>query len=89
MAHAPTPSSEPRRPFRRVMRTFLIEMSIYGVLLIAYFFLVLKFLAIPLGNLFHSNLIIYAIASLGLIVLQGVALDTIVYFIIDLFKLNR
>ena len=82
-------TSEQTRPIRRVLRTFAIEFGIYSVLLVLYFYLVLEFLAVPLANLFGSNLAVYAFVTLGLIVLQGVALDAIVYFIIDLFQLNR
>ena len=82
-------SSEPKRPFKRVLRAFAIEFGIYGILLIFYFYLVLEFLAEPLDRWFETNQFVYAFATLALVVARAVVLEATVYFIIDLFQLNR
>ena len=61
-----------------VVRSFAIEVFVYAALVIVYFLLVLRWLAEPLNQLFHNNLVVYAFASLGLIVVQGVILDFVV-----------
>ena len=71
------------------LRKFLIELVLYGLLVIGYFFLVLRYLGAPLAQLFHDNLTYYAIASLLLIVAQGVLLDFVVTFLLDFFGLDR
>lgn len=65
-----------------LIRNFLIELSIYGALVVLYFFLVLRYLGDPLEQLFHSNLLLYAIVCLVLIVAQAVVLEAITSFII-------
>ena len=67
---------------RVIIRNFLIEMVIYAALVVAYFLLVLRYLAEPLQRLFGSNLYLYAIVCLALIVVQAVLLDTVTSFII-------
>ena len=74
---------------RKFARNLLIEFGIYGVLLVIYFFAVLRLLGGVLSNLFESNLIIYAFVGLGLIVAQGVLLESITSFFIRLLRLDR
>ena len=59
----------------RLIRNFLIELIVYGILLVIYFFAVLRFLGDPINNLYANNAVVYAIVGLGLIVLQAVALE--------------
>lgn len=70
--------------FRRLLRNFLIEMVIYGVLLVGYFLLVLRYLAEPLTQLFESNLVAYGFVALGLMALQAVALDGVTTLLVRL-----
>ena len=72
-----------------LIRNFIIEMLAYGLLLVAYFFLVLRFLNEPLKRMFEENLPYYTFISLLLIIIQAVLLDWVVRFIIELFGLNR
>ena len=70
---------------RTLIRNFLIEAGVYGVLLLVYFLLVLRLLGEPLRSLFENNLGLYAVVCLGLIVAQGVLLDFVVNYILSAF----
>jgi hypothetical protein len=74
---------------RSLVRNFAIEVVIYGTLVVVYFFLVLRFLAVPLANLFEQNLVIYAFVALGLIVAQGALLEFVTSFLLDRLGLER
>jgi hypothetical protein len=79
-----------KRPsLRTLVRNFAIEMIVYGALLVAYFLLVLRFLAAPLAHLFNNNLTLYGFASLALIVAQGLALEALTSWLIRVLKLDR
>jgi hypothetical protein len=73
---------------RRLIRSFAIEMLIYSALVVGYFFLVLRFLADPLERLFSSNLTLYAIVALVLIIAQAVLLEAITSFVVGLLGLD-
>lgn len=68
---------------RRKVRNFAIEMLIYGALVAGYLFLVIRYLADWLVDLFNSNLIAYAVVALVFIVAQGVVLDSLTTFLMD------
>jgi hypothetical protein len=72
-----------------LIRDFVIELVVYGALVLAYSMIVLRWLADPLRELFHNNLPIYALLSLGLIVAQGAALDAITTFLLSLLPMGR
>lgn len=74
---------------RHFLRSFGIELIIYGLLLTAYFFLVLRLLGTPLTQLFDDNLVLYAFVALGLIVAQGAALDAITSLLVRLLGLDH
>ena len=76
-------------PFRQTIRNLLIEMSVYGVLLVGYFYIALRFLGEPLKNLFEQNLPFYAISGLVLIVAQAVVLEFITSWLFDFLGLHR
>lgn len=71
------------RKTRILIRNFVIELSVYALLVIGYFLVVLRFLAEPLNALFHTNLILYGVLALGLILVQGVVLEAITSFLLD------
>lgn len=73
----------------RLVRGFIIELVIYAALVVAYFFLVLRFLGEPLERLFSSHLAVYAFVSLALIVAQGVLLEAVTSFVIGLLGLDK
>ena len=74
---------------RILIRNFIIEMVIYGLLVVGYFFLVLRVLGDPLKSLFDQNMLLYALAALGLIVAQSVLLEIITSFLVSRLKLER
>jgi hypothetical protein len=74
---------------RILIRNLAIEFVVYGILLIIYFFAVLRFLGDFLTQLFHDQLDIYAFLGLGLIVVQAVLLETITSYLIRLLRLDR
>lgn len=70
-------------------RNLVIELLLYGVMLIIYFLAVLRFLGNFLTDLYQNQIFFYAILSLVLIVVQGVFLEAITSFLIRLFRLDR
>ena len=74
---------------RGLLINFAIELIVYGMLVVGYFLVVLRLLGPFLTNLFQNELIIYAFLGLGLVVAQGVLLETITSFILDRLNLNR
>ena len=72
-----------------LVRNFVIELILYSILVVAYFVVALRLLGEWLARLFHSNLVTYALISLGLIVAQGVLLDLITSFLLDRLNLSR
>lgn len=74
---------------RTLLRSFVVEVLVYGVLVVAYFYLILQLLAEPLRRLFAGSLAWYAIAALGLIVAQGVLLEFVTSFLLNRLGLDR
>jgi len=73
----------------KLIRNFLIELVVYGILLVIYFFAVLRFLSGILSDLFLDNTILYAVVGLSLIVLQAVALEAVTSYLLRLLRLDR
>jgi hypothetical protein len=71
------------------VRNFIIELAVYGVLLVIYFFAVLQFLGGMLSNLFVNNMSLYAIVGLALIITQAVVLEAVTSYLIRLLHLDR
>jgi hypothetical protein len=78
-----------RVPFRALIRNFLVEMIVYGGLLVVYFFVALRYLSEPLARLFGEDLVVYAIVGLGLIVVQAVVLEFVTSLLFDFLGLHR
>lgn len=74
---------------RTLIRNFVIELLVYAVLVIGYFLVVLRFLADPLNALFHTNLTLYGVLGLGLILVQAVVLEAITSFMLERLALER
>ena len=72
-----------------LIRNLIVELVVYGVLLVIYFFVVLQFLGDILLDLFLHRMIVYAYLGLGLIVAQGVFLEALTSFLIRLLRLDR
>ncbi len=71
-----------------LLRNLLIELVLYGILVVIYLAVVLRLLSEPLTQLFHTNLVTYAILGLGLIVAQGALLDIITSFLLKRLHLE-
>jgi len=74
---------------KRVFVRLLVELLVYGVLLLAYFLIVLTFLGKPLDRMFRENLPLYGVLGLGLIVAQAVLLDVVTSFLVGHLGLER
>ncbi len=77
------------KEFGRVVRVLVVEILIYSVLIALYLLGVLRFLRVPLVNLFHNNIHLYAVACLVLIAGQGVALDIVTTWLVDRLNLKQ
>jgi len=82
-------TTQAQTPFIVLIRNFLIEVAVYGVLLVIYFYVALRYLGEPLARLFDNNLLVYAVLGLGLIVVQAVVLEFITSLLFDFLGLNR
>lgn len=74
---------------RILIRNFVIELVLYGALVVGYFLIALRYLNDYLTDLFQNNLILYAFLALLLIVAQGVFLDSLTSFMLNQIKLER
>lgn len=74
---------------RKLIRNFAIELLVYAALVIAYFLLVLQTLGDWLKELYTTNLTLYAVLALGLIIVQGVILEMVTTFLIERLGLER
>lgn len=66
-----------KRELSRAVRSFFLELGVYGVLVAAYYFLVLHFLGGWLQRLYQGHRPIYAFMALLLILGQGLLLETL------------
>ena len=78
-----------RDNWKRILLRFLAELTVYGLLLLVYFLLVLRFLGDPLSRMSRDNLWLYAFLGLGLVVAQAVLLDVITSFLVEQLGLER
>jgi hypothetical protein len=80
---------KPKVSYQALIRGFIIEIIIYGGLLVVYFSVVLRFLEEPLTKLFGENLILYAGLGLGLIGVQAFVLEYVTSLLFDILGLHR
>ena len=78
-----------RDNWKRILLRFLVELTLYGLLLLAYFLLVLRYLGNPLSRMSRDNLWLYAVLGLGLMIAQAVLLDVITSFLVQQLGLER
>ena len=71
---------------RRTLRSFLVELVIYGLFVVVYFFLVLHFLGPSFVDLHNKSTALYALLCVVLILGQAVLLEWITT---TLFRLLR
>jgi len=74
---------------RILFRNLLIEIIIYGVLIFGYYLMVLRWLDDWLMSIFQSDLVLYAVTGLGLIVVQAALLDMVTSFLMKYIKLDQ
>ncbi len=79
----------PKHIPKRFIINLIIEFIIYGGLVALYFLVILRYLNEPIKNLFDNNLTVYAIVSLILILLQGVLLERLTFYVLDWVGLKR
>ena len=63
------------RELKGWLKSFLIELLVYSVLVVGYFFLVLHLLGDWIAHLFEGDRRLYAFVALALIVGQGILLE--------------
>ena len=74
------------RDLKGWLKSFLIELLVYSVLVVGYFFLVLRLLADWIARLYEADRQLYAAAALVLIVGQGIALELLTTALFALIK---
>ncbi len=70
----------------RTLRDFSIELAIYGLLVVAYFFLVLHLLGDWLYQLESQHRYVYAGVAILLIIGQAVLLESVTTFLIRMIR---
>ncbi len=70
----------------KTLRAFLIELAVYGVLVTAYFFLVLHYLSGWLQDLHLIHVKLYAIVAIALIIGQAVVLESVTTWLMRLLR---
>ena len=71
---------------RRAVFSFLVELLLYSILVVGYFFLVLHFLGPSLSALHKDRIPLYALVSVALIIGQAVVLESLTTFLIRLIR---
>jgi uncharacterized protein involved in cysteine biosynthesis len=74
---------------RSLVRSFVLELLVYAVLVVGYFVLVLRLLGGLLEALVEGNPNLYGFVALGLIVAQGVLLEFVTSFLVSRLGLER
>ena len=75
-----------KREIKAVFKSFLIELVVYAVLVVGYFFLVLHFLGQWLYDLFQHERKTYAFVAIVLIIGQGFLLEILTRTLLRLIK---
>jgi hypothetical protein len=71
---------------RKTLVSFSIELFVYSILVVAYFFLVLHFLGGWLFDLEKHEIKTYALVSIGLIIGQAVVLESVTTFLLRFLR---
>ncbi len=72
---------------KRTLIRIGLELGLYAVLVVVYMFLILHFFGAELVALFKRDPVLYAPLALGLMVFQGLFLESITTFLIDRLEL--
>jgi hypothetical protein len=68
------------------LKSFLLELMVYSVLVVGYYFFVLHFLGDWLASLFDHKRKVYAAVALLLILGQGIVLETVTTALLKIIK---
>ena len=68
------------------LKSFLLELVVYSILVVGYYFFVLHFLGNWLKEMFDHKRHVYAIVALLLIVGQGIVLETLTTALLKFIK---
>ncbi|SRR5579864_4520722 len=82
----PNALEEMKKEAIRTLRAFLIELAVYTVLVVAYFFLVLHFLGGWLHHIESHNRYAYATVAIVLIIGQAVLLQYLTTFLLRIIR---
>jgi hypothetical protein len=74
---------------KNTLRAFLIELAVYSALVVGYFFAVLHFLADWLSQLEKTNIYIYAVVAIALIIGQAILLESLTTGLMRLLQGGR
>jgi len=74
---------------KKLLKSFSIELPVYAVLVVGYFFLVLHFMGAWLYDLFQHKRPWYAAMALILIVVQGFVLEALTRLLLRLIGRKR
>ncbi len=72
-----------------LIRNLMMEIIIYSILIFGYYLIVLRWMDEWLLSIFQSNLVVYAISGLGLIIIQAALLDFVTSFLMRYIKLDQ
>ncbi len=71
---------------RRALRSFVIELLLYGVLIAGYFLLVLHLLGPSLYGIAKNHVRLYAVLAVALILGQSIVLEFVTTWILRLLR---
>jgi hypothetical protein len=74
---------------RILIRNLVIEIILYSLLLVGYYFVVIGRLQAWIQEIFLQNLTLYAFVGLGLILIQGAFLDLVTTLLLKYIKLDQ
>jgi hypothetical protein len=78
-----------KKEIKSMFKSFSIELAVYAVLVVGYFFLVLHFLGGWLYHLFREDRKTYAAMALLLIIGQGIVLEILTRALLGLIRGKR
>jgi hypothetical protein len=78
-----------KKEIKSMFKSFSIELVVYAVLVVGYFFLVLHFLGAWLYHLFREDRKTYAAMALLLIIGQGIVLEILTRALLGLIRGKR
>jgi len=62
---------------KRFVRSFLVELVVYAILVVGYFYLVLHFLGTWIKTIYDQDKGLYAVVALALMIGQGIVLEIV------------